>query len=177
MIVLIVGDFGVGKDTVADLLIKESLKHNDCEKFIKILSYATRKPRYDGEDTHTFVSEDDFLSFDDIVASTKIGDHYYGTRRSQFNDEKVNLYCVDDQGVKDIFEANFDDIIVVEVIRPKWLIDIPEDRLNRKRHGNPYPYPVDYRIMNDGDLYKLEASVLECFNYIIKELKKESVVH
>lgn len=172
MIVLIVGNFGVGKDTVADLLIKESLRHHDCEKFVKILSYATREPRYDGENTHTFVSEDEFLGFDDIIASTKIADHYYGTRKSQFNCKKVNLYCVDDQGVKDIIEANFDDVIVVEVIRPKWLIDIPKDRLNRQRHNEPYPYPVDYRIMNDGDMYKLEASVLECFNYIIKEVKK-----
>lgn len=172
MIVLIVGDFGVGKDTVADLLLKESLRYHDCERFVKILSYATREPRYDGEKTHTFCSVEEFLKFNDLIASTQIEDHYYGTRASQFDTNKVNLYCVDDKGVKDVIEADIDDILVVEVIRPKWLIDLPEDRLKRKRHNDPYPYPVDYRVMNDGDMYKLEASTLECFNFIIKEVKK-----
>lgn len=173
MIVLIVGDFGVGKDTVADLLLKNSLNHHDCVKFQKILSYTTREPRYDGERTHLFCSKRDFLTFNDLVAQTKIGDNYYGARESQFDKEIVNLYCVDEKGVNDIVDADIDDYIVVEVIRPKWLVDIPIDRLNRDRHNKERMIAtIDYRVMNDGDMEKLKASVLECFNYIVKEIKK-----
>ena len=173
MIVLIVGDFGVGKDTVADLLLKESLRHHDCVKFQKICSYTTREPRYDGEKTHLFCSKRDFLTFNDLVAQTKIGDNYYGARESQFDKKIVNLYCVDEKGVNDIVNANMDDYIIVEVIRPKWLIDVPIDRLNRNRHNEEKMIAtIDYRVMNDGDMEKLKASVLECFNYIVKEIKK-----
>lgn len=172
MIVLIVGDFGVGKDTVADLLIKESLRRHDCVKFQKILSYTTRSPRFEGENTHMFCSKEDFFSFNDILASTEIDNQYYGTRKSQFDKNKVNLYCVDDKGVKDVLESDMNNVIVVEVVRPKWLINVSEERLNRKRSFEPYNYSFDYRIMNDGDMLKLEASVLECFNFIVKEVKK-----
>lgn len=172
MIALIVGDFGVGKDTVADLLVQESLRHNDCVKFEKIKSYTTREPRYEGEDTHIFISKNDFLAFDDILAQTKIDDNFYGTRYSQFDSNKLNLYCVDDKGVKDVVEANFDDYLIIEVVRPKWLINVPKERLERKRHSEPYHYGIDYRIMNDSDMRKLEASTLECFNFLIKEMKK-----
>lgn len=172
MIVLIVGDFGVGKDTVADLLVKESLRHHDCTKFEKIKSYSTREPRYEGEDTHIFISEEEFSSFNDILAQTKISNCYYGTRFSQFDPNKVNLYCVDDKGVKDVVEANFDDFLIVEVIRPKWLINLPKERLERERQSESYNYGIDYRIMNDADMRKLEASVLECFNFLVKEMKK-----
>ena len=173
MIVLIVGDFGVRKDTVADFLTKESLRHHDCVKFQKIKSYTTRLPRYENEDTHIFCTKETFKSFNDLIAQTKIDDNYYGARASQFDKNKANLYCVDDQGVRDVLESDIDRIIIVEVVRPKWLINLPKKRLNRKRHSDPYKYNFDYRIMNDGDLAKLEASVLECFNFILKHMKKD----
>lgn len=173
MIVLIVGDFGVGKDTVADMLIKESLRHHDCQKFQKILSYCTREPRYEGENTHIFVDKEDFLKYNDFIAYTIIDGEYYGARKSQFDPSKVNLYCVDDKGVQDVLSSHIqDDIFVVEVIRPKWLINLPKERLNRERYFDHDSYNTDYRIINDGDLIKLEASVLSCFDFLIKEVKK-----
>lgn len=173
MIVLIVGDFGVGKDTVADLLIKQSLLHHDCDKFEKVLSYTTRLPRYEGEATHIFCTESEFWLFDDILALTKIDGNYYGARYSQFDPNKINLYVVDDQGVKKVLESNIkDDIVIVEVVRPKWLVNVPEERLERKRHFEKYDYKYDYRIMNDGDMRKLQASVIDCFDYLTRIFKK-----
>ena len=172
MIVLIVGDFGVGKDTTADLILKTYAERDECFKVEKILSYTTREPRENEKLTHEFCSQEEFLSFNDIIAQTKIGDHYYGTRRGQFNPKKMNLYCVDDQGVRDVINADIDRVVVVEVVRPVWLIDLPEDRLNRQRHYEPYEYSCDYRIMNDGDMEKLKVSVSECCNFLTSEMKK-----
>ena len=171
MICLIVGGFGVGKDTVADLLKKIALERNDCFKANKILSYTTRPPRYDGEDTHIFCSKNQFLDFKDLVAQTEIDNHYYGARESQFDKDKLNLYCVDGKGVYDIINANIDDVLIIEVVRPKWLINLPSDRINRQPNGS-YNFEIDYRIMNDGDMEKLKTSVLECYNYLFKEMKK-----
>lgn len=169
MIVLIVGDFGVGKDTVADLLLSQSLTHkSNSYSFQKILSYATRKPRYEGEDTHIFTSKEEFLKFDDLVACTKIDDNYYGARFSQFDTEKINLYCVDDKGVSDIIDKNIDDVFIVEVIRPKWLRNVSNMRLARKRESGSFKYNPDYIILNDKDLFNLEISVSDCFNAILK---------
>lgn len=169
MIVLIVGDFGVGKDTVADLLLSQSLtyKSNFCS-FQKILSYATRKPRYEGEDTHIFVSKEEFSKFDDLAACTKIDDNYYGARFSQFDTEKINIYCVDEKGVSDIIDKNIDDVFIVEVIRPKWLRNVSKERLERKRESGSFEYNPDYIILNDKDLSNLEISVSDCFNAILK---------
>lgn len=171
MICLIVGNFGVGKDTVADLLKKIALERSDCIKVAKILSYTTRLPRYEGEDTHIFCTKDQFLEFNDLIAQTEIDNHYYGARKSQFNKDKLNLYCVDGKGVYDVVNANIDDVLIIEVVRPKWLIDLPLDRINRQPNGS-YNFGIDYRIMNDGDMEKLKMSVLECYNFLLKEMKK-----
>ena len=174
MIVLIVGGFGVGKDTVADLLIEESLKHNEFQKLKKILSYTTRLPRYEGEHTHVFCTKDAFEEIDDFIATTVIDDQFYGARASQFDKSKVNLYCVDDKGVNDVLnhpDIN-DTVAVVEVIRPQWLINLPKKRMERIRQFSDFNYDIDYRIMNDGDMEKLKTSVSDCFDYLTRVMKK-----
>lgn len=171
MICLIVGNFGVGKDTVADLLVKIALERNDCFKAQKILSYTTRPPRYEGEKTHLFCTKSQFLSFNDLIAQTEIDGCYYGARAFQFDNNKLNLYCVDSKGVYDVVNANIDDVLIIEVVRPKWLINLPPDRIDRQPNGS-YNFEIDFRIMNDGDMEKLKASVLECYNFLVKEMKK-----
>ena len=177
MIALIVGDFCVGKDLVANLLLKKSLQHHDCEKFEKIKSYTTREPRYEGEDTHIFCTMDDYYNYSNIfnagciVAETQINNNYYFTIESQFDPNKVSLYVVDDKGIQDVVGAEIDDVYIIEVVRPVWLRDCPKERLNRDRQSQPYEYKFDYRIINDGSMEKLEASVLECFNALLKVKK------
>ena len=131
MIILITGDFGVGKDTFADMLLNYF-----GEEATKILSYTTRAPRYDGEDTHIFVSEEEWNNIkqnDNIIAETWIDNSYYGTIEEQF-DNKYNIYVVDDIGVRDVLNANIDKVFIAEIVRPKWCMDIDTDRLSRKRH-------------------------------------------
>lgn len=162
MIILIVGDFGVGKDTVADMILSY------LEPAQKILSYTTRKPRYDGEDTHIFVDEFDN---DNVLAYTQIGEHHYWTKKSQFDKTKYNIYVVDSLGVRDVIESEFDDIFIIEVVRPKWLIDLDEKRLERPRLSTfNYSSFVDYRIINDRSLSDLKKTVQDMIQtHIVKK--------
>lgn len=153
MIILVTGDFGVGKDTFADILLE---KFGDSAQ--KIQSYTTRPPRYEGEDTHIFVTEDEWHNLGHKVAQTIIDGNYYGTIDSQFQKNLFNIYVVDDIGVRDVVDAKIDDIYLIEIIRPKWLIDVPEERLNRRRTNYfDYKNMVDYRVINDSSLEKLNA--------------------
>lgn len=162
MIILIVGDFGVGKDTVADMILSY------LEPAQKILSYTTRKPRYDGEDTHIFVDEFDS---DNVLAYTQIGEHHYWTKKSQFDKTKYNIYVVDSLGVRDVIESEFDDIFIIEIVRPKWLIDLNKERLERLRLSTfNYSSFVDYRIINDRSLSDLEKTVQDMIQtHIVKK--------
>lgn len=165
--VLVVGDFCVGKDTVADNIL-DILSNRFHYETNKIISYTTREPRYEGEDTHIFCSKEEFLNFDDIVAETKIADQYYGARASQFKKDCINVYVVDEKGVHDVINARLNDpIFVIEVFRPNWLRDCPESRIKRDREYGSYSFYIDYRIVNDGDLNKLRTICQDCSHAIL----------
>lgn len=92
---LFVGPSGCGKTTITHLL-EERYK----EKSIR--SYTTREPRYEGEDGHIFISDEEFRSLTDLVAYTKYNGFKYGTTASQL--DEATLYVVDIPGVGTLFE-------------------------------------------------------------------------
>lgn len=155
MIILIVGDFGVGKDTFADFML------DYLSESVKIKSYTTRKPRFEGEDTHIFVSHKDISS--DVLAYIDIEGTFYWTCKSQFDKTKNNIYVIDDCGLQQVIESNFDNYIIIEINRPKSLIEVDNKRLNRKKDCffNYRPL-VDFSIANDCSIEELEQKA----NYI-----------
>lgn len=54
-------------------------------------------------------------------------------------------------------ESDFDNYIVIEIVRPKSLIDVDEERLSRKKNCsfNYTPF-VNFTVINDDTLEKLE---------------------
>lgn len=88
---LVVAKSGVGKDYVVDKLCKEFDKK-------KVISRTTRKPRYEGENTHLFVSEkmaDE--EFNNSVAKTIFnGYRYYAT---EFDIATADFYIIDPHGI------------------------------------------------------------------------------
>lgn len=162
MIILIYGDFCVGKDTVADILIQNMHEYGAY----KILSYTTREPRYEGENTHEFCTKEEFENFSDLIAITEIGGEYYGSRKCQFDLDRTPVYVVDNKGVVDMLSSSIGhECFVLEVVRPRWLIDCPKQRVERDRTFDDIQTQAHYRIINDGDADKLERLCLDFIDY------------
>lgn len=86
-----VGHSGVGKTSVVNKL---------CEDYglKSIESYTTRRPRYEGEKGHIFISEREFDELTDIIASTNFDNHRYCATKDQIDNN--DLYVVDLSGVE-----------------------------------------------------------------------------
>lgn len=97
---LIVGPSGSGKTSVCDMLKSYGKT--------QIASYTTRKPRYAGEDSHTFVDNYEEWKLenpnDNIVGFTFFDGNYYWATESQV--ENSDLYVIDLAGV-DFFKNNY----------------------------------------------------------------------
>lgn len=91
--ICILGRSGVGKDSLAKELSKFGLA--------QVMSYATRKPRYEGEDTHVFISREEALRMkDEWIASTEINGSLYFVTRKQLED--CDVYIIDPKGLYDL---------------------------------------------------------------------------
>lgn len=95
--ILLVGKSGSGKNTVQDYLVnKYGLK--------PLVSYTTRARRYPEEDTHTFITEQEYEEINQkekIIAYTFYnGNHYFATEK-QFRESDIyiidlyGLWCID----------------------------------------------------------------------------------
>ena len=92
---LFVGKSASGKTSVADLLEKR-YGHK------QVYSYCTRKPRYDGEIGHIFISEDKFKNLGELAAYTFYHQCHYGTTFKQL--DECNIYVIDPSGVKSLLK-------------------------------------------------------------------------
>lgn len=149
-VLLLNGLSGSGKSFIA----KEMVNRNpDNYKLIK--SFTTR-PKRDYNDTdHIFVSKSDMLRgmvFKKYVARTTINDNFYCAFESQFDDEKINIYIVDDYGVLDLKNNMQDaDILTIRIIRDN--INVDDDRKRRFKYILPNSCSsFDYIIENNGTI-------------------------
>ena len=108
---LVVGRTATGKDTLASIL---TYKYK--WKFVK--SMATRPKRYEDEDTHIFISEEqaNTIPFEDRVAYTKIGDYQYFATKEQV--QESDAYIIDPKGVKVLLEKMPEENFIIVYIRP-----------------------------------------------------------
>lgn len=110
---LLVGKSGSGKSTIARFMEKEW-------GYKELKSYTTRQPRYEGEDTHIFISHDDFQRYKDnneIVAYSFFnGEHYFCTRTQLYYND---VYVIDPDGIE-YLKQRVDDIYFITIY-----IDVP----------------------------------------------------
>lgn len=92
---LFVGKSASGKTTIANLLEKKY-------SFNQVESYTTRKPRYDGERGHIFITEDEFNNLEDMVSYTFYHNNQYGTTAGLLDEN--DIFVVDVPGVESLLE-------------------------------------------------------------------------
>ena len=93
MLFLIVGKSASGKDTLAQELTNRGLS--------QVISRTDRDARYDGEDTHIFVSKDlAKQEYEQAIAKTEISGNKYYALAEDIEDKDV--YIIDPKGLKDL---------------------------------------------------------------------------
>lgn len=86
----ILGRSGSGKTTIAEELEKRG--------FTVVQSYTTRKPRFEGEKGHTFVTDEELDKLENILAYNEYNGARYCTTMEQIDNSDV--YVVDIPGLK-----------------------------------------------------------------------------
>ena len=92
---LFVGRSASGKTTVANMLAE---KHG----YNQVESYTTRKPRFDGETGHIFISEEEFKNIGELAAYTYYNNNHYGTTLEQLSES--DIYVIDVPGVESLLQ-------------------------------------------------------------------------
>lgn len=156
-ILLVLGQSGVGKTTIIKKLSRENK-----EKYKMIHSYTDRPQRKKGEYGHNFLTVgamDNLLKKDDVVAKTEINGKRYCTIKGQFDEDKINIYIVDKNGINDTIEAFPDaNVKTMLIVRYESLEDIGSERVCREI-AIPTLEEVDCSILNSGNIDTTVSSV------------------
>lgn len=145
-VLAIVGASGTGKSTIV-----ENLTRLIPTVFHEVLSYTDRPKRFPNEGTHLFVDSDKMdkiLENKTIVAYTEYGCYRYCASLDQFRDDKINLYIVDNQGIKDLRKCNDVRTIVIRVYRTLSNKEID----NRRSRDTQITQRCDFEVNNEGNI-------------------------
>lgn len=151
-IFLIVGCSGSGKTTITEQLeTKYGLK--------SIQSYTTRKPRYDGETGHIFVSNEEFDKLTDMVAYTEFDSKRYCAVAEQV--ENNDLYVIDPKGV-DYFIKSYKGKKTPKIIFIDSDLNVRYERMVKRAEdkGDAFLDAVDK------SLGRIKTDVVEFYDYI-----------
>lgn len=127
MILLLLGQSGTGKTTISKAL------NNNYHYFNLIKSYTTRFRRSIEDRDHIFIRKHNLLYKmfnEDVVASTVIDGELYCSFPNQFEENKINIYTVDDRGALNVINYfDKDEVLIIRLRRDN--IDIEKERANR----------------------------------------------
>lgn len=105
-LLLLVGPSGSGKTTIANKLEKDyGLK--------QIRSYTTRPKRNENEDSHIFITEEEFMILKNLMAYTEYNGYRYGATLQQVED--CDIYVVDVPGVRTLVKNYSGDKKIIAV--------------------------------------------------------------
>ena len=142
-IIVIVGKSGSGKSTICDALTeKYGLK--------QVKSYATRPRRGDNDNSHIFVTFEEFDALHDKCAYTFFdGNHYCATSKQV---DESDLYIIDPKGI-DYFLKHYDGKKIPMIIYISTSKDI---RFNRMVERGDTKYRANKRLSYDNKAFDVE---------------------
>ena len=156
-ILCIVGESGTGKTTIADYI---EFWYN----IPMIRSYTDREPRSADENSHTFLSKEQYDSLDekDMLAHTVFGENRYCCLHSDI--KHMNTYVIDENGLEMLKENHSDkyNIKSLRVTRRQddRIKDVTGERIERdKNRFNIRLEKFDYIIQNKGPLPVLHSYI------------------
>ena len=142
IVILLVGKSGSGKTTIADMLAE---KYN-----LSVLkSYTTRLPRVN-DDSHIFVSIEEFNKLENKIAYTEFNGNYYCATADQLDNS--DIYVIDPDGIKYLKEHYHGSKRLIDIY-----IDCDEEtcRNRMKQRGDTYEQ-IESRISNDKTKFDLQ---------------------
>lgn len=133
-LVAIIGEAGSGKDTLLNALLNEDKE----DKYHRIVSYTTRRPRaneINGKD-YFFINSEEFTDLilqDKILEATVFNDWVYGTGLESIDKDKINIGVFNPEGIETLSEMDNIDLLVIRCMCPD------KDRLLRQLYREPDP--------------------------------------
>jgi guanylate kinase len=123
---IIAGRTGSGKDYLTNYL---------CDTFglKQLLSYTTRPQRFENENTHIFITDEEanvITQAQPIIAYTEIGQYKYFGTYQQFVES--DIYIVDKQGI-DYLKSNFMEQLNKDDIKIVVIYVYADDNIRRQR--------------------------------------------
>ena len=148
-VVCLTGMSGSGKSTIAKEICKD-------DRYNLIYSFTDRLKRDEDDCDHTFVDNnhmDTIFENDDVVAKAEIDGYRYCSIKSQFEEDKINIYICDVNGINGVKKnLPMAEMMTILIRRKEIYIDCV--RLGRDV-CIPAREDVDFLINNDG---KVEAA-------------------
>lgn len=144
----------------------------------QLISVTTRPPRYTGEASHVFVSEDEANQMTDRVAETIIDGYQYFATREQF--EKCDVYVIDPKGLGDLCKRAPDVGLCVlyinasKDVRKQRAIDRAEDKEEAERVFDSR-YEDEHQMFEDF-VAMFESDDLNAFHNLYPTVKTVVVV-
>lgn len=141
IVVLLVGKSGSGKDTIANRLCK-------YYNFTQLKSYTTRPMRYSTENTHTFITDEEFDKLENIVAYTEFNGYRYCATQEQIDNS--DIYIIDPDGINYLYNHYNGNKKIISIY-----VDVnPISRFFRMIHRKDTISKAFNRIMYDRNKFK-----------------------
>lgn len=163
---LFVGRSASGKTTIANML-SEKCGYKQVE------SYTTRKPRFDDESGHIFVSEEEFNNLGELAAYTFYNGNHYGTTFEQL--KKCDIYVIDVPGVEDLLQKYQNDKRPICII---YFDTTVYTRIHRMIDRGDSDMSIVSRLLQDEEynwFRRLEHLVWHYVNIVHKDVELYSV--
>ena len=134
---LLVGKSASGKTTIANILEEQY-------GYKQVNSYTTRKPRYDGESGHIFVSKEEFDGLGELAAYTFYNGNEYGTTFEQL--AQCDIYVIDPAGVDTLLDNKNKINRMISII---YFDANVYNRINRMINRGDSDMAIISRLLND----------------------------